>query len=74
MAIEVKTEKKTLKVELDAGVVDGKQKISTRSFNNVKVDATDENIHACGEVLADLQEMELMRLKKVEESVLTEVE
>lgn len=73
MAIEVMTEKRTLKLELDAGVVDGRQRTSTKSYSNVKLDATDEGIHTCGEALSSLQELPLMKLKKVEESVITNV-
>ncbi|MGM0397319.1 MAG: DUF1659 domain-containing protein [Bacillota bacterium] len=73
MAIEVTAEKRTLKLELDAGVVDGKQRISSKSYSNVKLDATDDGIHTCGEALAGLQELPLMKLKKVEESVITNV-
>jgi hypothetical protein len=71
MAIEVMAEKKTLKLELDAGVVDGRQRISSKSYSNVKLDATDDNIHASGEVLAGLQTLPLMKVKKVEESIIT---
>jgi len=73
MAIEVMAEKKTLKLELDAGIVDGKQKVSSKSYSNLKLDATDDNIHASGEALAGLQELPLMKVKKVEESVITNV-
>ena len=74
MAIEVMKEKRTMKLELDAGIVDGKQRISTKSYNNLKLDATDEGIYTCGEALSTLQEFPLMKLKKVEESVITNAE
>ncbi|WP_422486360.1 DUF1659 domain-containing protein [Gudongella sp. DL1XJH-153] len=73
MAIEVMAEKKTLKLELDAGIVDGRQRISSKSYSNVKLDATDDNIHVSGETLAGLQNLPLMKVKKVEESVITNV-
>jgi hypothetical protein len=73
MAIEVMAEKKTLKLELDAGLVDGKQKISSKSYSNVKLDSTDDNIYASGEALAGLQTLPLMKVKKVEESTITNV-
>lgn len=73
MAIEVSTEKRTMKLELDAGLVDGKQRISTKSYSNVKLDATDQGIYTCGQALSGLQDLPLMKLKKVEESTITDV-
>lgn len=70
MAIIGVKEKTVLKLELDNGVVDGKQKIQTKSFNKVKTSADDESLHATGTAIAALQEKELLKVKRVEEVAL----
>jgi hypothetical protein len=73
MAIETITEKKSLKLAFEAGEVDGKQKVSYKTLGNVKLDATDENIHISGQALTGLQEFPLIQMKKIEESVIQDV-
>ena len=65
-------EKLALKLELDNGVVDGKQKIQSKTLNNVKTMAADENLHGVATVLASLQNKDLLKVKRVEETVLVE--
>jgi len=72
MAIASVKEKTTLKLELDAGTVNGKQKVKSKSFNNVKTDATDESLHEVATTLAGLQQNDLLNVKRVEETLLTE--
>jgi|SRR5690554_757228 hypothetical protein len=72
MAIVSKKEKMALKLELDAGIVDGKQKTTSKTFNNVKVTALDDNLHLAATELAGLQNKPLLNVKKVEETTLTE--
>ena len=71
MAIVTKKEKMALKLELDAGIVDGKQKTASKSFNNVKLDALDDNLHQTATKLAGLQNKSLLNVKRVEETTLT---
>ena len=68
MAIVNVKEKVTLKLELDAGVVDGKQKIKSKSLSKVKTDALDEDLHGTATALAALQSKGLINVKRVEES------
>lgn len=65
-------EKMALRLELDNGVVDGKQKIQSKTLNNVKTTAADENLHGVATVLASLQNKDLLKVKRVEETVLVE--
>ena len=59
-----------LKLELDNGIVDGKQKIQSKTFNKVRTDVADEDLHGVGVILADLQSKELLKVKKVDEVTL----
>lgn len=72
MAVQVATEKVTLKLELDGGIVDGKQKINSKSFSKIKNDAQNEDLHGTAVTMASLQERELVSVKKVETSELTQ--
>ncbi len=62
----------SLKLELDDGMVDNKQKIKSKTLNNIKVDSADENIHGTALALAGLQSKSLLRVKRIEETTLTE--
>ena len=72
MAIIVNKEKMALKLELDAGIVDGKQKIQSKTLSNIKTNAADENLHGTAIALAGLQNKSLLKVKRVEETLLTE--
>lgn len=72
MAILSNKERVTLKLELDGGIVDGRQRTSTKNINNMKLDATDEAIHGTGLALTGLQSKEVLKIKKVEELTLVE--
>lgn len=72
MAIIGTKEKLALKLELDAGVVDGKQKVSSKLLNNIKTNAADENLHGTAIALVGLQSKSLLKVKRVEETLLTE--
>ena len=68
----VEITKKSLKLELDGGVVDGKQKIESKTCSNINLTATDENILSAGEILSGLQEKTLINVKRIEEAIVTE--
>lgn len=72
MAINTLTEKVVLRLELDGGIVAGKQKVSPKSFSQIKTDVTDENLYNTATVLASLQEKDLMKVKRVETTNLIE--
>lgn len=66
MAISTVKEKIALRLQLDGGIVDGKQKLNSKTFAQIKVTAEDENLFAVAETLAGLQEKPLMTVQKVE--------
>jgi hypothetical protein len=68
----VEITKKSLKLELDGGVVDGKQKIDSKTYSNISLTATDENILSAGELISGLQEKALINVKRIEEAIITE--
>ncbi len=74
MAIQSIAEKVTLKIELDGGIINGKQKINSKSFSKIKTDAQNEDLHETASVMASLQEKDLVSIKRVETSALTEDE
>ena len=72
MAVIGIKEKAVLKLELDAGLVDGRQRIKTKSFTKVKTGASDEGIYETGLALGGLHSNEVLKVKRVEETLLTE--
>lgn len=72
MAIRNKIEDVVLKLELDGGVVDGKQKIKAKRFNKVKVEVGDESIYETAVVLSGLQNRTLLNVKRLNEISLIE--
>ena len=72
MAINTLKEKLVLRLELDGGMVGDKQKIKSKSFSKIKVEAEDSSIHSTALSLAGLQKEDLLNVKKVETTSLIE--
>lgn len=72
MAISTLKEKIVLRLELDGGIVAGKQKIDPKTFSKIKTDATDENLYNTAIAISDLQEKDLMKVKRIETTNLIE--
>lgn len=66
MAIQTLKEKLTLRLELDGGIVDGKQKVKAKSFTQIKSSAEDEALYNTASILSGLQEKDLIKVKKIE--------
>jgi hypothetical protein len=66
MAINTVREKVVLRLELDGGIVAGKQKISPKSYSQIKNDAMDENLYNAATTLAGLQQKDLLNVKRIE--------
>lgn len=66
MAINTLMEKVVLKLELDDGIVAGKQKISSKSFSQIKTDALDENLYNAATTISGLQDKDLMKVKRID--------
>lgn len=72
MAVIGNKERVTLKLELDAGIVNGRQRTSSKNINNIKLEASDDAIHGTGLALSSLQSKDVFSIKKVEEVTLIE--
>lgn len=72
MAINTIKEGVTLKLEFDGGVVEGKQKVFSKSFSKIKTDVLDENLHGTATSIASLQEDGLLKVKRIETTALIE--
>lgn len=70
MAMETVKEKLSLKLELDGGMVNGKQKTHSKTFAQIKTTADDTNLHTSAKAIADLQEKSLLKVQKVETTTL----
>lgn len=70
MTIQVEKEKVSLRLTFDDGIVDGKQKLKSKSYNRIKETAGDENLFKTGQVLAGLQDKDLELISKIEVSSL----
>lgn len=66
MAIREIKEKSTLRLTLDEGMVDGKQKMKTKSYSKVKPEANSENIYRTGVILGSFQEKEVLDISRVD--------
>lgn len=66
MAIETIKEKMTLRLELDGGVVAGKQKVDSKSFTQIKTTALDDALYGTATTIAGLQEKNLLKVKRIE--------
>jgi hypothetical protein len=66
MAIQTIKEKMTLKLELDGGIVAGKQKVDSKSFSQIKTTAVDEDLYNTAAAISGLQEKNLLKVKKIE--------
>nr|WP_300006044.1 DUF1659 domain-containing protein [Tissierella sp.] len=67
MAIRTVVEKVNLKLELDGGIVDDKQKIIAKSYSKIKTDVLDEDLYATAAALQTLQSKNMLNVKRVEE-------
>ena len=55
MAIRTQKEKTTLRLELDNGIVDGRQRIISKNFTKVKTSAQDEDLYATAAAIGDFK-------------------
>lgn len=64
--------KNVLRLELDAGVVDGKQRIIARNFTAKTLDMTDEEIYTAGTSIGQLQKRDLLTVNRVDTIKITQ--
>ncbi len=72
MAINPMKEGVILKLEFDGGIVDGKQKVNSKSFSKIKTNVVDENLYGTATSIASLQEESLLKVKRIETTALIE--
>lgn len=66
MAIQTIKEKMTLRIELDGGIVAGKQKIDSKSFTQIKTASEDTDLYGTATAIAGLQDRDLVKVKRIE--------
>lgn len=66
MIKEVRASRK-LKLELDGGMSGDREIVKSRTFSNINLDASLEDLYGAGKTLADLQVFELINVKKMDE-------
>lgn len=72
MAITSRKEKTNLKLQLDGGMVEGKQRFLSKSFAKVKPEALDEELYQVAKTLGGLQDKALLNVIRVEETSISE--
>ena len=72
MAIKTTKEKTNLKLQLDGGIVDERQRVISKSFTKVKAEALDEDLYEVAKALEGLQNNELLNVLRVEETSIEE--
>lgn len=70
MAVITKPAASKLKLSV-VTTADGKDKIVSKTYGNVKPDASDEGVYTVGKILADLQEFPLSAITRVDETQLS---
>ena len=54
----------SLKIRLDLGTEDGKAKTRSRTYSNVKVDATDQDVYDVANAITELQKHSVLDIIK----------
>ena len=71
MIKEIKGSRK-LSLELDGGMDGDRQLIKSKVFPNINLESKEEDIYVVATSLANLQVLDLIKVKKVEETILIE--
>ena len=58
--------RKSLVIELDHGLKNGKQVIKNKSFSNINEAASDQNLYEAAKALMSLQKYNILQVKKVD--------
>ncbi|MDQ5923298.1 MAG: hypothetical protein QG598_360 [Bacillota bacterium] len=70
MAVKESKNPSSLKIKLDLGMVDGKTKVRSKTFSNLKHDATSQNVYDVAESLMSLQEYDVLETIKIDNTTL----
>ena len=70
MAVNESKNPSSLKIKLDLGMVYGKTKVRSKTFSNLKHDATSQNVYDVAESLMSLQEYDVLETIKIDNTTL----
>ena len=70
MAVNESKNPSSLKIKLDLGMVDGKTKVRSKTFSNLKHYATSQNVYDVAESLMSLQEYDVLETIKIDNTTL----
>lgn len=70
MAVNESKNPSSLKIKLDLGMVDGKTKVRSKTFSNLKHDAGAQNVYDVAESLMSLQEYDVLETIKIDTTTL----
>ena len=70
MAVNEAKNPSSLKIKLDLGMVDGKTKVRSKTFSNLKHDATSQDVYDVAESLMSLQEYDVLETIKIDNTTL----
>ena len=70
MAVNESKNPSSLKIKLDLGMVDGKTKVRSKTFSNLKHDATSQNVYDVAESVMSLQEYDVLETIKIDNTTL----
>ncbi|GAA0218995.1 DUF1659 domain-containing protein [Metaclostridioides mangenotii] len=72
MAIVSTKNSSSIKLSLDCGIDEkGKTIVSSKSFNNLKLDALDDDIYEIVESIMSLQDFKLLQVNKIDNATLS---
>ena len=60
----------SLRIKLDVGMVNGRTKVRSKTFSNVKHDADAQNVYDVAESLMSLQEYDVLETIKIDNTTL----
>jgi len=60
----------SLRVKLDLGMVDGKTKVRSKTFSNLKHNADTQDVYEVAQSLMALQEYEVLEIAKIDNTTL----
>ncbi len=70
MAVNEAKNPSSLRIKLDLGMVDGKTKVRSKTFSNVKHNASAQNVYDVAESLMELQEYTVLETAKIDNTTL----
>ena len=70
MAVNESKNPSSLKIKLDLGMVDGKTKVRSKTFSNLKPNASAQNVYDVAESLMALQKHDVLETIKVDNTTL----